>query len=64
MEVKKYPAIIELTQLRQKVPRDAATALVGLKLPEQAWERLDEMYGNREAAILSCIRQLRGFKSN
>ena len=34
----RYPAIIELTQLRQKVLKEAAEALVGLTRPDQAWE--------------------------
>ena len=35
----KYPEIIELTQLRQKVPKEAVQAIAGLTDPTQAWER-------------------------
>ena len=59
----RYPAIIELTQLRQKIPKEAAAALTGLTRPDQAWECLDELYGNREAAILTAVQRLRGFRS-
>ena len=59
----RYPGIIELTQLRQKIPKEAVAALAGLTSPSIAWERLDELYGNREAGILSAVRQLRSFKS-
>ena len=59
----RYPGIIELTQLRQKLPKEAVAALAGLTNPADAWERLDELYGNREAGILSAVRQLRALKS-
>ena len=57
-----YPSVIELTQLRQKIPKDAVQTIAGLTSPEEAWKRLDEVYGNRESAILSAIRKLRAFK--
>ena len=60
----KYPAVIELTQLRQKIPKEAVCAIAGLTEPSQAWDRLDELFGNREAVILSTIRKLRGFRSS
>ena len=60
---KRYPAVIELTQLQQKLPKEAVVSLVGLTRPDEAWIRLDEIYENREQAILSAIRHLRGFKS-
>ena len=57
-----YPSVIELTQLRQKIPKDAVQTIAGLTSPGEAWKRLDEIYGNRESAILSAIRKLRAFK--
>ena len=59
----RYPAIIEITQLKQKIPREAAAALAGLMVPTTAWRRLNELYGDRESAILTALRKLRGFKS-
>ena len=38
--------------------------IAGLTSPVEAWRRLDEVYGNRESAILSAIRGLRAFKPN
>ena len=58
----RYPSVIELTQLRQKIPKDAVQTIAGLTSPSEAWKRLDEIYGNRESAILSAIRKLRAFK--
>ena len=58
----RYPSIIKLTQLRQKILKDAVQTIAGLTAPSKAWKRLDEIYGNRESAILSAIRKLRAFK--
>ena len=41
-----YSPVIELAQLRSKLPKDAITAIIGQTVPEKAWERLDELYGN------------------
>ena len=43
---------------------DAVLAIAGLTSPSEAWDRLDKVYGNKEVAILSTIRKLRGFKSS
>ena len=58
-----YPAVIELAQLKHKIPRETQNAIHGVTVPETSWSRLNEIYGNREAAILSALRRLRGFKT-
>ena len=37
-------------------------SITGITSPGEAWRRLDEVYGNRESAILSAVRCLRAFK--
>ena len=37
-------------------------AIAGLSVPSQAWKRLYEIYGNREAAIMTAMGRLRGFQ--
>ena len=59
-----YTAILELAQLKLKLPRDALATIAGLQCPELAWKRLEEMYGNRELSILSALKNLREFKSS
>ena len=49
-----YTGVIELAQLRQKLPKDAVALLVGLVTPDAAWARLDESYGNVD---LTSIRR-------
>ena len=44
----KYPEIIEITQLRLKVPKEAALAIAGLTSPAEAWSRLNELYGGHD----------------
>ena len=59
-----YTAILELAQLKMKLPRDALSTIAGLQCPELAWKRLEEMYGNRELSILSALKNIREFKSS
>ena len=59
-----YTAILELAQLKMKLPREALATIAGLQCPELAWKRLEEMYGNRELSILSALKNLREFKSS
>ena len=57
-----YTSVIELAQLRQKLPKDAVALLVGLVSPETAWARLDETYGNEDLQVFAAIKRLRAFK--
>ena len=57
-----YTPVLEMAQLKMKLPKEALTALTGLRDPRKAWERLEEMYGNREIAIMSAIKSLREFR--
>ena len=57
-----YTSVIELAQLRQKLPRDAVALLVGLVSPEAAWARLDETYGNVDLQVFAALKRLRAFK--
>ena len=50
----RYSAVLELAQMRTKLPKDAIQAIYGLTSPEEAWSRLDEMYGNREMVNPGC----------
>ena len=59
-----YSSVIELAQLRPKLPREAAAAIVGITSPEKVWERLDELYGNREMSVITALKRLRNFKSS
>ena len=58
----RYTPILELAQLKLKLPREAMAAIAGLQCPEEAWKRLEEVYGNRELSILSALKNLRDFK--
>ena len=58
-----YTPVLEMAQLKMKLPKEALAALTGLRDPEMAWHRLEEMYGNREIAIMSALKTLRDFRS-
>ena len=58
----KYTPILEMAQLRLKLPKEALAAITGLQCPEEAWKRMEELYGNRELSILSALKSLREFK--
>ena len=57
----RYTPVLEMAQLKMKLPKEALTTIAGLQCPEEAWKRLEEMYGNRELSILSAIKNLREF---
>ena len=57
-----YTPVLEMAQLKLKLPKEALTALTGLRDPGKAWDRLEEMYGNREIAIMSALKSLREFR--
>ena len=59
----RYTPVLEMAQLRTKLPKEALATLIGLQCPEEAWKRLEELYGNRELAILSALKRLREFKA-
>ena len=59
-----YTAILEMAQLKTKLPREALTAIAGLQDPDVAWTRLEELYGNRELSVLSALKRIREFKSS
>ena len=59
----RYTPVLEMAQLRTKLPKEALATLIGLQCPEEAWKRLEELYGNRELAILSALKRLRDFKA-
>ena len=59
----RYTPVLEMAQLRLKLPREALTAITGLQEPEEAWKRLEELYGNRELQIMSAIKTLRDFRT-
>ena len=60
----RYTPVLEMAQLRFKLPNEALAAIAGLQCPEKAWKRLEEQYGNRELSILSALKNLREFKSS
>ena len=55
----RYTPVLEMAQLRLKLPKDALATIAGLQCPELAWKRLEEQYGNRELSILSALKNLR-----
>ena len=57
-----YTPVLEMAQLKQKLPKEALAAIGGLQCPDVAWKRLEEVYGNRELSIMSAIKNLRDFK--
>ena len=59
-----YSEVIEMAQLRQKLPREAVAILVGLTTTAAAWARLDERYKNREMSVIAELKRLKGFKSS
>ena len=59
-----YTDVIELAQLRQKLPRDALSLLGGLSDVKTAWARLDESYGNTNLQVLAALKRLRNFKTS
>ena len=58
-----FTGVVELAQLRQKLPKDAAALLTGLTTPDEAWDRLDETYGNVDLQALEALKRLRSFKA-
>ena len=60
----RYTPVLELAQLRLKIPKDAVHALGGILDPRTAWARLEEMYGNKEISIMSALKSIRDFKSS
>ena len=58
----KYSPVVELAQLRHKIPKEAVVAITGLSSPAVAWARLEEMYGDRELMIVSALQRLRRFR--
>ena len=60
----KYSPVIELAQLRHKLPKEGLAAIVGLRSLDTVWSRLDEAFGNREMSILTTMRKLRNFKTS
>ena len=59
-----YTPVLEMAQLKQKLPKEALAAIGGLQCPEVSWKRLEEVYGNREISIMSAIKNLRDFRSS
>ena len=57
-----YSPVLELAQLRANLPTEAVTAIIGQLIPERAWERLDELYGNKETSVVAVLKRLRNFK--
>ena len=57
-----FTGVIELAQLRQKLPKDAVAMLRGLTTPDEAWARLDETYGNVDLQVLEALKRLRTLK--
>ena len=54
----RYTPVLEMAQLKTKLPREALYAISGLQCPEEAWKRLEELYGNQKLSILSAIKNL------
>ena len=52
-----------MAQLKLKLPREALSAIAGLQCPDEAWKRLEELYGNQELSILSAVKNLREFRT-
>ena len=59
-----YTPILEMAQLKMKLPREALTMIAGIQCPDAAWTKLEELYGNRELSIMSALKNLRDFKSS
>ena len=60
----RYTPVLELAQMKMKLPREALAAITGLRCPDEAWLRLEELYGNRELSIMAALKTLRDFKSS
>ena len=58
-----YSHVIEIAQLRQKLPREATALICGLTTPDEVWARLDETYGNTDMQALAAVKRLRTFKA-
>ena len=59
-----YTEIIELAQMRQKLPKEAVDLIAGLSSTSKAWLRLDEKYGNVEMSVITALKRLRNFKTS
>ena len=60
----RYTPVLEMAQLKIKLPKEALTSIAGLKCPEMAWARMEEVYGNREISIMSALKNLREFRTS
>ena len=57
-----YSEVVELAQMRQKLPKEAVTLICGITTPAAAWARLDETYGNTDMQVLAALKRLRAVK--
>ena len=49
---------LELAQLAVKLPAEARLWSKGVSEPTEVWKRLDDLYGDKELAVLSTIYRL------
>ena len=57
-----YEPIIEVTQLKSRLPAKVADLLQGLREPATVWARLEEKYGNINQTIIASINKLHGLQ--
>ena len=53
-----YPDCFMLTQMRERLPKEAVALLAGVTCVATAWKQLDRRFGNREQAIMQAKHRL------
>lgn len=56
------PEVMQLAQLRTKIPATVMAMLVGIKDLNKAWKTPDDQFGDTHLAIISAISWLQAFK--
>ena len=53
-----YPTVVEMAQLRENLQEEAASYILGVTEPADAWAILEKKYGDRTLAILTTRHRL------
>ena len=54
--------VLEIARLTGKIPEEARRMITGIMNPQEAWERLDERYGDKKLAIMAAMMDLTQLK--
>jgi hypothetical protein len=58
IQIGNYPALVQIAQLKCKLPTEAIDLITGLDTVDKVWSRLDERYGNKEITVVTALAKL------